>query len=83
MISMAPMQKRSKYRYRRHKLKKRGLRRALLKTGAGVLATAVLSILFIFCHDVITQHGFEPFRYDPYSRSLTPRDTPVTSENVI
>lgn len=29
--------------------------RVVLKTGVGVLTAAVLSILFVFCHDVITQ----------------------------
>lgn len=49
------MQSRSTVRYRRHKAKNRRLRSALLKTGAGVLGTALLSLLFVFCHDVVTQ----------------------------
>ncbi len=46
---------RRKYRYRKRRLKKRTLPAAALRIGAGVLGTAVLSLFFIFGHDLITQ----------------------------
>jgi cell division protein FtsQ len=49
------MQRRSKYKYRRRKRRNGRWPAKLLKTAAGALGVALLSLFFIFCHDVVTQ----------------------------
>ena len=66
------MKSRSKYRYRRHKSKNRALPKVLLKIGAGLLGTALLSLFFVFCHDAITQ-----------SRHFTLREISITGADRI
>lgn len=34
-------------------------------------------------HERLTSNGFTPFRYEPFTRKLEPRDSPTTSDNLI
>ncbi len=59
---MARMRRRSKYGYRRRRAGNRGLVALLPKTVAGALGIALLSLLFVFCHDVVTQSPYFALR---------------------